>query len=55
MPISILFAALISGALCVSVWLSLGGGALGALLVYWVSGSITMATLLAHLALRDIR
>lgn len=55
MPLGLLFTAFCSGAICALLWLSLGGAALGAFVIYALSGNLMMAALVANTALRSIR
>lgn len=55
MPIAFMFAALISGAVCAMVWLSLGGAAVGAFVIYALSGNMMLAALVANTAVRSLR
>ncbi|MEP5730072.1 MAG: hypothetical protein ABJL67_11965 [Sulfitobacter sp.] len=55
MPVAFLMAALCSGLTMALVWFAMGGTALGAFVVYVLSGHLILAGLLAHAAFRSFR
>lgn len=55
MPLMFLVAALCAGMTTATVWLSLGGSALMAFVIYVLSGHLIMAAALGHAALRAFR